>query len=40
LTVQQRGHRAASTVREGVVRLSPHLYDTPAELERVADVLD
>jgi len=28
------------TVREGVVRLSPHLYNTPAELERVAEVMD
>jgi cysteine desulfurase/selenocysteine lyase len=27
------------TVREGVVRLSPHLYNTPAELERVGEVL-
>ena len=29
-----------ATVREGVLRLSPHLYNTPAELERVAEVLD
>lgn len=29
-----------ATVREGVVRLSPHLYNTPAELERVVEVLD
>jgi selenocysteine lyase/cysteine desulfurase len=29
-----------ATVREGVVRLSPHLYNTPAELERVAEALD
>jgi cysteine desulfurase/selenocysteine lyase len=28
------------TVREGVVRLSPHLYNTPAELERVGGVLE
>jgi cysteine desulfurase/selenocysteine lyase len=38
-----RALRAAgifATVREGVIRLSPHLYNTPAELERVAEVLD
>ncbi len=29
-----------ATVREGAVRLSPHLYNTPAELERVALLLD
>jgi cysteine desulfurase/selenocysteine lyase len=29
-----------ATVREGALRLSPHLYNTPAELERVAEVLD
>ena len=29
-----------ATVREGVIRLSPHLYNTPAELERVAEALD
>ncbi len=29
-----------ATVREGVIRLSPHLYNTPAELERVAETLD
>lgn len=38
-----RALRAAgifATIREGSVRLSPHLYNTPAELERVAEVLD
>jgi selenocysteine lyase/cysteine desulfurase len=29
-----------ATVREGLLRFSPHLYNTPAELERVAEVLD
>jgi cysteine desulfurase/selenocysteine lyase len=29
-----------ATVREGVLRLSPHLYNTPAEMERVVEVLD
>jgi cysteine desulfurase/selenocysteine lyase len=29
-----------ATVREGVIRLSPHLYNTPAELERVAEALE
>jgi cysteine desulfurase / selenocysteine lyase len=29
-----------ATVREGVVRLSPHLYNTPVELEKVAEALD
>jgi len=29
-----------ATVREGVIRLSPHLYNTPAELERVAETLE
>jgi selenocysteine lyase/cysteine desulfurase len=41
-----RAHRAlkaagiVATVREGVLRLSPHLYNTPAEMERVVEVLD
>ncbi|HTC23553.1 MAG TPA: aminotransferase class V-fold PLP-dependent enzyme, partial [Gemmatimonadales bacterium] len=41
-----RAHRAlkaagiVATVREGLLRLSPHLYNTPAELERVAEVLE
>jgi selenocysteine lyase/cysteine desulfurase len=38
-----RALRAAgviATVREGVLRLSPHLYNTPAEMERVVDVLE
>ena len=38
----QRALKAAgitATVREGAIRLSPHLYNTPAELERVAEVL-
>jgi selenocysteine lyase/cysteine desulfurase len=29
-----------ATVREGAIRLSPHLYNTPAELERVVEVLE
>jgi cysteine desulfurase/selenocysteine lyase len=29
-----------ATVREGAIRLSPHLYNTPEELARVAEVLD
>ena len=29
-----------ATVREGAIRLSPHLYNTPAEMERVVEVLD
>jgi selenocysteine lyase/cysteine desulfurase len=39
----QRALKAAgiiATVREGALRLSPHLYNTPAEMERVAEVLD
>ena len=41
-----RAHRAlkaagiVATVREGALRLSPHLYNTPAEMERVVEVLD
>jgi selenocysteine lyase/cysteine desulfurase len=35
-----KGASIFGTVREGVVRLSPHLYNTPAELERVSEVLD
>jgi selenocysteine lyase/cysteine desulfurase len=41
-----RVHRAlkaagiVATVREGALRLSPHLYNTPAEMERVVEVLD
>ena len=29
-----------ATVREGAIRLSPHLYNTPAEMERVVEVLE
>jgi len=29
-----------ATVREGALRLSPHLYNTPAEMERVVEVLE
>jgi selenocysteine lyase/cysteine desulfurase len=39
----QRALKAAgitATVREGAIRLSPHLYNTPAELERVVEVLE
>jgi selenocysteine lyase/cysteine desulfurase len=32
--------RVICTVREGAIRLSPHLYNTVAEMERVVDVLD
>ena len=32
--------RIISSLREGSIRLSPHLYNTEAELERVVDVLD
>lgn len=41
-----RAHRAlkaagiVATVREGAIRLSPHLYNTPAEMERVVEVLE
>jgi len=41
-----RAHRAlkaagiVATVREGALRLSPHLYNTPAEMERVVEVLE
>jgi selenocysteine lyase/cysteine desulfurase len=27
-------------LREGAIRLSPHCYNTPAEMEKVVDVLD
>jgi selenocysteine lyase/cysteine desulfurase len=30
----------SATVREGAVRLSPHLYNTADELQRVAEILD
>ena len=39
----QRALKAAgivATVREGAIRLSPHLYNTPAEMERVVEVLE
>jgi selenocysteine lyase/cysteine desulfurase len=36
LTTAQITH----TVREGAVRLSPHCYNTVAEIERVLEVLD
>ena len=32
--------RIISSLREGAIRLSPHLYNTVAEMERVVDVLD
>jgi cysteine desulfurase/selenocysteine lyase len=41
-----RAHRAlkaagiTATVREGAIRLSPHLYNTPAEMERVVEALE
>ena len=36
LTTAQITH----TVREGAVRLSPHCYNTEAEIERVLEILD
>jgi selenocysteine lyase/cysteine desulfurase len=27
-------------MREGAIRLSPHLYNTVAEMERVVDILE
>ncbi|HEX5385584.1 MAG TPA: aminotransferase class V-fold PLP-dependent enzyme [Gemmatimonadales bacterium] len=35
-----RAAGVTATVREGAIRLSPHVYNTPEELARVADVLD
>jgi selenocysteine lyase/cysteine desulfurase len=32
--------RVICTVREGAIRLSPHAYNTVAEMERVVEVLD
>lgn len=32
--------RVVSSLREGAIRLSPHAYNTAAEMERVVDVLD
>ena len=32
--------RVASSMREGAIRLSPHLYNTVEEMERVVDVLE
>ena len=32
--------RIISSLREGAIRLSPHLYNTVAEMERVVDVLE
>jgi selenocysteine lyase/cysteine desulfurase len=32
--------RIISSLREGAIRLSPHLYNTVSELQRVAEVLD
>ena len=31
--------RVICTLREGAIRLSPHAYNTVAEMERVVDVL-
>jgi selenocysteine lyase/cysteine desulfurase len=35
-----RAAGVSATVREGAVRLSPHLYNTADELQRVAEILD
>jgi predicted dehydrogenase len=32
--------QVAHTVREGAIRLSPHCYNTVAEIERVLEILD
>jgi selenocysteine lyase/cysteine desulfurase len=32
--------RVICSLREGAIRLSPHLYNTVAEMERVVEVLD
>jgi selenocysteine lyase/cysteine desulfurase len=31
--------RVISSMREGAIRLSPHLYNTVEEMERVVDIL-
>jgi selenocysteine lyase/cysteine desulfurase len=35
-----KGARVICSRREGAIRLSPHLYNTVAEMERVVAVLD
>jgi selenocysteine lyase/cysteine desulfurase len=35
-----KGARVVCSMREGAIRLSPHLYNTVDEMERVVDVLD
>jgi selenocysteine lyase/cysteine desulfurase len=35
-----RAAGVSTTVREGAVRLSPHLYNTAEEMARVAELLD
>jgi selenocysteine lyase/cysteine desulfurase len=32
--------RVVCGMREGAIRLSPHLYNTVAEMERVVDILE
>jgi cysteine desulfurase / selenocysteine lyase len=32
--------RVIASLREGAIRISPHLYNTVAEMERVVDILD
>jgi selenocysteine lyase/cysteine desulfurase len=35
-----KGARVICSLREGAIRLSPHLYNTVAEMERVVGVLE
>jgi selenocysteine lyase/cysteine desulfurase len=35
-----KGARVISSMREGAIRLSPHLYNTVEEMERVVDILE
>ena len=35
----EREHRIIIAVREGRLRVSPHLYNTPEEIDRLVDVL-
>jgi cysteine desulfurase/selenocysteine lyase len=35
-----KGERVVCSVREGAIRLSPHVYNTQAEMERVVEILE
>ncbi|MEA2724452.1 MAG: hypothetical protein QOH59_2223, partial [Gemmatimonadales bacterium] len=35
-----KGARVIASMREGAIRLSPHLYNTVEEMERVVEILE